>query len=146
MKHNICLTQFALAIICSLSASISFGKIITTEFLNQANLGSDGPQIQELDIAGQRTYLLTFNSPGQKPSVRTISKKEYSKLQKQFRTIVKIAESPDEPGIPCAKELTYTKVDGENKISNTTVCYERLAADKKLQISDWFIELREKVL
>lgn len=144
MKHNTWFLRILSSLILTVFTSTAFAKVVNSEFLNQAGYGSEGPQLHELELAGTRTYLLTYNTTGKNPLFRNLSKKEYLKLQKEMRMILEQASKSDDQE-PCDKELTYTKVEKEKSISNSTLCWERLTSEQRVQISDWFIEIRKSL-
>ena len=66
-----------------------FAKIISSEFLNQATYGSEGPQIAELEFSGKKAYMLTYNIPGKNPLFKNLSQKEFMKLQNDMHGFLK---------------------------------------------------------
>ena len=143
MKHNLCSKLFfSILLILSVSHT-ALAKVMNTEFLNQASFGSEGPQLQEIQSKGVRSYLLTFNIPGKNPLLKVLTKKQYQRLQSEMRAFVKEASS-DQGN--CDRVISYTQVEEEKKIRNANICWENLPAEKRLRISDWFIEIQKSLL
>lgn len=147
MKHNTCLKQTILSLLVTLICSSGFAKIINSEFLNQAEVGSEGPQIVEMELAGSRAYMLSYNTnkPGKEPKFRNLSQKEYLKIQAQMRNFLKNSGSAKSESEHCDREIVYTKVEEESKVSNQSVCWARLGSKKRTAISDWLIEVRKSL-
>lgn len=141
MKHNTCLIRSLFVFIVLIGGFSAHAKIINSEFLNQASFGSEGPQLVEMELAGSRTYVLSYNIPGKSPLFRNISSKEYRNLQEQMRKFLNSAK--EENTQTCDHEITYTRVENESKVSNSSLCWSRLTAKRRVQISDWLIGVRK---
>jgi hypothetical protein len=142
MKHNLWIKQITLSFFVVLFGTQGMAKIISSEFLNQAMVGSEGPQLVALDLSGTKAFMLSYNLPGQEPLIRHLSEKEFLKLQTEMRKFLKRA-SGKKASKHCERELIYTKVENENKVSNEPICWADLGAKKRIQISDWFVGVRK---
>ncbi len=147
MKHNTWFFKSLISLVLSLLTSQSFAKIINSEFLNQADVGSEGPQIVELELAGSKAYMLSYNTnkPGKEPKFRNLSQREYLKIQAQLHKFIKSAQKESSKDQACDRQITYTKVQDENKVSNKSFCWANLGAKQRTQISDWLIEIRKSL-
>jgi hypothetical protein len=48
-------------------------KIINSDFFNQSSSGSEGPQLLELELHGQKAFILSYYAHGEKTRMRTIT-------------------------------------------------------------------------
>lgn len=141
MKHNFCLPTLFLTFFMLISANPAFAKVIQSEFLNRAGYGSEGPQLHEIDYSGTKTYLLTYQDVGDSTLFKNLTKKEYLRIQAELHDL--LAASASETNEPCDKELVYTRVQNEDKVSHANICWERLAKTHREKISQWMLGLRK---
>lgn len=126
--------------------SLVEAKIIKSEFLNQAILGSEGPQLLEIDLEGSKAYLLSYNRLGQKPLIRSLSERDYRRYQSDMEKILQNAEEVNAKNSNeyCERELVYTKVINENEVTTDSLCWNRLGAQNRVLIGNWLTDLRRK--
>ncbi|MEY4615322.1 MAG: hypothetical protein RJB66_282 [Pseudomonadota bacterium] len=143
MKHNSCLAKILMGFVIILASLPAFSKVVQSEFLNRAGYGSEGPQLHEIEYSGTRAYLLTYNSVGENTQFKNLNKKEYQKIQSELRNILTTSALETQSNEPCDRELVYTKVEQEDKVSHSRICWERLPAPKRERISQWMLGLRK---
>lgn len=143
MKHSTFFQNTVMVILAVLGSQQLMAKVISSEFLNQATYGSEGPQLSEVEVDGRSIYLLKYLYKGKEDLVKTLSKDEYLKIQKQMNAFFdKKTADKDEA---CERELVYTKVENENKVSNQILCWQSINADQRIDVSQWISDLQRKV-
>lgn len=145
MKHNTCLYSAVVALQVALFLSpILHGKIVTSEFFNQATYGSEGPELTELEIGGRSIYLLKYLYKDKENFTKTLSKDEYLKIQKQMNSFFEKKNQMNDESV-CERELVYTKVDKDNQVSNQILCWQDIKSEKRLQVSRWMSDMQRKI-
>jgi len=119
-------------------------KVMKSEFLNQATYGSEGPQLTELEFEGRSIYLLKYLYKGKEDKVKTLSHDEYLKIQKQMSAFFEKKQNLDEDAA-CERELVYTKVESENRVSNQILCWQDISSEKRMEVSQWISDMQRKV-
>jgi hypothetical protein len=145
MKHNIWMASLLLNVLLGLMSLPSYGKIIQSEFFNQAEVGREGPEISAIKVSNNMTYLLTYYIPGKEPYFRTISDKSYRKIQAEMRNHLKLTRYGNSTTGYCEREIVYTKVIDENKVSNSILCWAKLGSKNRLAVSDWLIRVQKSL-
>lgn len=144
MKHNSFLQKTTLVVLAMVFSQSLMAKVISSEFLNQATYGSEGPQLSEVEVDGRSIYLLKYLYKGKEDLVKTLSKNEYLKIQKQMNAFFE-KKSTDNDESACERELVYTKVENENKVSNQILCWQNINADQRIEVSQWISDIQRKV-
>jgi hypothetical protein len=143
MKHNLCLNKIIVSLVVLFASFPAFSKVVQSEFLNRAGFGSEGPQLHEIEYSGTKAYLLTYNNVGESPLFRNLTKKEYQKIQLELHDILTVTGEDIKSNEPCDRELVYTKVENEDRVSHSNICWERLSSNKRQRISQWMLGLRK---
>lgn len=125
-------------------------QIISSEFLNQASVGGEGPQLVEVDLDGKRRFLLTYTHLGQPTKVVALQKTEFIDLQIELRRIVTkgiVARNKNETSSfkLCEKEIVYTKVDADKKVVNESICLNDVEVSNRRQIASWFESVKNRM-
>lgn len=119
-------------------------KVVSSEFLNQATYGSEGPQLTEVEVDGRSIYLLKYLYKGKDDLIKTLSRDEYLKIQKQMNAFFEKKSASDSESA-CERELVYTKVENEDKVSNQILCWQDINADRRIEVSQWISDIQRKV-
>lgn len=151
MKHNFCLTaipyiarSFTVFVLLQLLNQSLFAKVVTSEFFNQAAYGSDGPLLTEIEVGTKRIYVLKYLRQGGRELLKTISKSEFQKIQSEMISFFDGIENKNEDTV-CERELTYTRVEKENQVSNRVLCWQELSAEKRMKVSQWIMMLQKNM-
>lgn len=144
MKHNTFFVQLALITLTTLSRGSLLAKVVSSEFLNQATYGSEGPQLSEVEVDGRSIYLLKYLYKGKDDLIKTLSRDEYLKIQKQMNSFFEKKPGNDSES-SCERELVYTKVENENQVSNQILCWQDINSDKRIEVSQWISDIQRKV-
>lgn len=151
MKHNFCLTTIpffvrssSIFVLLLLLNQSLFAKVVTSEFFNQAAYGSDGPLLTEIEVGTKHIYLLKYLRQGGRDLLKAISKSEFQKIQSEMISFFDINENKNEDSV-CERELTYTKVEKEDQVSNRVLCWHALNAEKRMKVSQWIMSLQKNM-
>lgn len=144
MKHNTFFVQMALTTLTILFSFSLMAKVVSSEFLNQATYGSEGPQLSEVEVDGRSIYLLKYLYKGKDDLIKTLSRDEYLKIQTQMNSFFEKKPGSDSESA-CERELVYTKVENENKVSNQILCWQDINSDKRIEVSQWISDIQRKV-
>ena len=151
MKHNFCLAtvlflarSITIFVLLQLLNQSLFAKVVTSEFFNQAAYGSDGPLLTEIEVGTKHIYLLKYLRQDGRELLKAISKSEFQKIQSEMTSFFDGIENKNEDSV-CERELTYTKVEKESKVSNRVLCWQALSAEKRMQVSQWIMILQKNM-
>lgn len=128
-------------------------RVIRSDFLNQAQSGSDGPQLVEIENGKRRLYMLNYIfSDGFQKSIM-LSKMEYKTFIKELNSFLERNNNPltDETNIrsqlnpECEREIIHTQLTQQKPFAHKKICLTTLTSEEKIYLSQWIIELQKRL-
>lgn len=140
-----------LVTLLSISANASI-NILKSDFFNQAQTGSEGPQFIEMEVNKRKLYLLNYYSTEKKSQVIRLKKSVYETLINEINNISLILNHQsyentyDDQINFCDRELVRTTIVNSKNIVNKNICLNTMKHNEKRLLSLWFSKIQKLFL